>query len=98
MNDEDVRLRALFGAERPRAYDAVFRLAVLERRNGRQFRLRLLLLAIFGTAGLIAVAATAIALPAPARALFAQDLWPGACIAFAILSTGWGLMQLRRPI
>jgi FtsH-binding integral membrane protein len=98
VSDADARLQALFAADQPPASDPAFRLAVLERRSLRQFRDRIVLLCACGLAVIACLLALARAAPAEALTILAREIWPGTCIAVAILCTVWGVAQLRRPI
>lgn len=60
MNDAEARLAAFWRADRPSAPDAVFRLAVLERRARRRFHVAV---AWVSASGASVVAATALLVP-----------------------------------
>ena len=94
MTDADARLKALFQQDAPPQMDAHFRLAALERIERRRAGVRL---AVVAAAGAAATAAAAMLGPQLTQSLGG---WPiiAASVAIAVAATGWGVMQMRRPI
>jgi hypothetical protein len=94
MTDADARLKALFQEDAPAALDARFRLAALERIQRRRTWVRL---ALVGAAGAVATAAVAVLGPQLTQALGGLPVI-AASVAIAVAATGWGVMQMSRPI
>jgi precorrin-3B methylase len=94
MTQADADLKALFAETLPPAMDARFRLAVLERMERRRAAVQLAVVII---AGLAATAGAAMLGPQ-----LSEDFSHTALIVISLLiaaaATGWGVVQMRRPI
>ncbi len=92
--DDDARLKAMFRADAPPAMDARFRLEALERIERRSACGKLALVFAAGAA-----ATAGVAMLGPQLSL---DLHGAPMIVVGLLiagvATGWGVMQMRRPI
>jgi len=94
MTEADDRLKALLQADLPPGPDARFRLAVLERMERRRAGVRL---AVVVVAGLAASAGAAVLGP-QLSADFSRTALVVASLLIAAAATGWGVMQMSRPI
>ncbi len=94
MTDADARLKAMFAADVPPAMDARFRLDALERIERRRMRGRLALLALAGGA----VTVAAVVLGPQLTVDIGNQALIVASVLIALAATGWGVMQIRRPI
>ena len=94
MTDADARLKAMFAADVPPAMDARFRLDALERIERRPLRGRLALLALAGGA----LTAAAVMLGPQLTVDIGNQVLIVASVLIALVATGWGVMQMQRPI
>ena len=94
MTDADARLKAMFAEAPPPAMDPRFRLDVLERIERRQAAGKLAVVLVLGAAVTAAVAAISPQLDQ----LVSPTFLLVAGLVVSGLATGWGVMQMRRPI
>jgi len=94
MTDADARLKVMFQADVPAAMDARFRLEAMERIERRRAQSRLALVLGAGAA-----ATACAAMLGPQLTLdFGGLPMMIAGLAVALGATGWGVMQMRRPL